>query len=132
MAYWLDLLYFFCIYGLASAVAMVTRREDAPLLAVMASLIVGVLSGSAPPLSKVETWHMTWLWRASPGTWVCEAYWSENVMPLSNIYQIGLAADKTGYSLNKEALDCGMLVVLGFAYRVLAFGGLLVSPKIAN
>lgn len=131
-AYWLNLLYFFCIYGLASAVAMVTRREDAPLLAVMASLIVGVLSGTAPPLAKVHTWHVEWLWRMSPGTWMAEAYWSKNVAPLGNIYQIDKAEKATGFTLNQGAMDCGLLVVIGLVYRVLAFGGLLVSPKVAN
>ncbi len=46
---------------------MVTRREDGPLLAVMGSLIIGILGGVAPPLSKVKMWHMDWLWRMSPG-----------------------------------------------------------------
>jgi len=38
-----NFLYFYCIYGLASCISMVTRREDGPLLAVMSSLIVGKL-----------------------------------------------------------------------------------------
>lgn len=50
--------YFWCIYGLASIVSMVVKREDGPLLAVLASLIIGVLGGVAPPLSKVKMWHM--------------------------------------------------------------------------
>jgi hypothetical protein len=62
-----NLLYFYCIYGLASCISMVTRREDGPLLAVMSSLIVGVLNGMSPSLKKVRSWHMIWLWRASPG-----------------------------------------------------------------
>lgn len=69
-----NLLYYYCIYGLASCVSMITRREDGPLLATMASLIVGVLSGMAPTLAKVSTWHMIWLWRASPGVWIGEIY----------------------------------------------------------
>ena len=67
-----NLLYAFCIYGLASMISMVARQEDGPLLAVMASLIVGVLSGAAPPLRKVEGWHVGWLWRSSPGKKISE------------------------------------------------------------
>lgn len=62
-----NLLYFYCIYGFSSCISMMTRREDGPLLAVMGSLILGILGGAAPPLSKVKTWHMAWLWRLSPG-----------------------------------------------------------------
>lgn len=53
-----NLMYFWCIYGLASVVSMVVKREDGPLLAVLASLVIGVLGGVAPPLSKVHKWHM--------------------------------------------------------------------------
>lgn len=62
-----NLLYFYCIYGFSSCISMVTKREDGPLLAVMGSLIIGILGGVAPPLSKVKMWHMDWLWRMSPG-----------------------------------------------------------------
>ena len=62
-----NLLYFYCIYGFSSCISMVTKREDGPLLAVMGSLIIGILGGVAPPLSKVKIWHMEWLWRMSPG-----------------------------------------------------------------
>lgn len=53
-----NLAYFWCIYGLASMISMVVKREDGPLLAVLASLVIGVLGGVAPPLSKVKDWHM--------------------------------------------------------------------------
>ena len=132
ITYWLNLLYFFCIYGLASAVAMVTRRDDAPLLAVMASLIVGVLSGASPQLKKVRGWHMVWLWRASPGTWMAEAYWTELVKPSAGIYQLEIGVKQTGYVFDQVALDCALLVAIGLVYRVIAFGGLLVSPRIGK
>lgn len=60
MMYAANLMYFWCIYGLASVVSMIVKREDGPLLAVLASLVIGVLGGVAPPLSKVKDWHMEW------------------------------------------------------------------------
>ncbi|KAG9228324.1 hypothetical protein BJ875DRAFT_527461, partial [Amylocarpus encephaloides] len=77
-----NLLYFYCIYGLASILSMLTSREDGPLLATMSSLIVGVLNRMSPTLHKVRSWHMQWLWRASPGTWLTEAYFTQNLSPL--------------------------------------------------
>ncbi|KAK4994650.1 hypothetical protein LTR28_000800, partial [Elasticomyces elasticus] len=53
-----NLLYFYCTYGLSSCVAMVVKREDGPLLAVLTSLIIGIMGGVAPPLSKVKGWRM--------------------------------------------------------------------------
>lgn len=121
-----NLLYFYCIYGLASCVSMVTRREDGPLVATMASLIVGIISGTSPSLQTVRGWHMTWLWRSSPGTWLSEAYFSENILPYGYIYQIDQAAKQTGYHFNRFPRDMLMLLAIGSICRVLAFIGLRV------
>ena len=117
-----NLLYFYCIYGLASCVSMVTKREDGPLIATMVSLTVGIISGVKPTLHTVAGWHMTWLWRLSPGTWLCEAYFTENITPFRYLYQIDLAASGTGYSLGGFGLDLAVLFLLGTVYRLLAFG----------
>lgn len=119
-----NLLYFYCIYGLASMVSMVTRREDGPLLAVMASLIVGVLNGMSPSLKKVRSWHVIWIWRASPGSWLAEAYFTENITPLRYLYQIDLAKTSSGYLLNDFSRDLLLMLAIGTIYRTLAFLGL--------
>ena len=119
-----NLLYFYCVYGLSSCVSMVTRREDGPLIATMTSLVVGIISGVRPSLHTVGGWHMTWLWRASPGTWLSEAYFTENVTPYRYLYQIDQAAAGTGYKLGQYSLDLAMLFVLGTMYRVIALGAL--------
>ena len=121
-----NFLYFYCIYGLASCVSAITRREDGPLLATMTSLIVGVLNGMSPSLATVRTWHMTWLWRAAPGTWLSEAYFDQNVGGLGYLYQVEDAVHAVGYRLGDFRRDLGMLVVLGTIYRILAFGRLRV------
>lgn len=120
-AYTANLLYFWCIYGLASCISMITHREDGPLLAVMLSLVVGVLNGMSPSLRQVREWHLQWLWRASPGTWLAEGYFDQNVSPLESIYQIDHAANHLGYILGQFKLDLGMLMVIGTVCRVLAF-----------
>lgn len=122
--YLANLLYYYCIYGLASCVSMVTRREDGPLLATMISLIVGVLNGMSPSLVSASKWHMLWFWRACPGTWLAEAYFTENLTPYAYLYQIDDAASAAGYTLNQFRLDMVMLLCLGTAYRVVAFLGL--------
>lgn len=109
---WIDmfianLLYFFCVYGLASCVGMLVKREDGPLLAVMCSLIIGILGGVAPPLSKVKDWHVEVLWRMSPGVWFTESYFSQNLLPLDYLYTLNYAETATGFNLGKFGLDMG-------------------------
>lgn len=124
-----NLLYSYCIYGLSSCVSTATKREDGPLIATMTSLVVGIISGVRPSLHTVGGWHMTWLWRASPGTWLSEAYFTENVTPYSYLYQIDQAGTGTGYRLGQYSLDLAMLFLLGTMYRVVAFGALRLSSR---
>ena len=124
-----NFLYFYCIYGLASCVSMITRREDGPLIATMSSLVVGIISGVSPSLRVATSWHMQWLWRMSPGTWLAEGYFTQNVKPYAYLYQIDMAAKSTGYTLDHFGLDLAMLFALGSLYRVLAFVGLRVFNR---
>ena len=123
-AFTVNLLYFYCIYGLSSCISMVTRRENGPLIATMTSLIIGITSGVKPTLHRVAGWHMTVLWRMSPGTWLAEAFFTKNVTPYGYLYQIDEAASGTGYTLGRFGLDLAVLFLLGTAYRFIAFGAL--------
>ncbi|KAL8850319.1 MAG: hypothetical protein Q9221_004734 [Calogaya cf. arnoldii] len=123
-AFCANLLYFYSIYGLASIVSMLCKREDGPLLAVMASLIVGILNGMSPNLSQVEEWHLLWFWKALPGTWLAEAYFDRNVGGLGYLYAIEHASDGTGYRLGMFTWDCCVLGIIGTVYRVVAFGAM--------
>ncbi|KAI1141292.1 hypothetical protein F5Y05DRAFT_371952 [Hypoxylon sp. FL0543] len=129
-AFLANLVYFYCIYGLASCVSMIVRREDAPLFATMISLIVGILSGAAPPLSSVQEWHMEWLWRASPGTWLAELYFGRLVEPFRYLYNVDLAAQASGFHLDWHWRNMLYLLVIGTVYRVLAYFGLLVGSRL--
>ncbi|KAI1614657.1 ABC transporter-like protein [Exophiala viscosa] len=123
-----NLLYFYCIYGFSSCISMVTKREDGPLLAVMGSLIIGILGGVAPPLSKVKLWHMEWLWRMSPGTWFTEIWFTKNVAPLKYLYILDLASAATGFKFHQSTLDMCILFLIGTIYRLIACA-LLVLVK---
>ena len=90
----------------------------------MMSLIVGVLNGMSPSLKKVRLWKVIWIWRASPGTWLSEAYFTANVTPLEYLYQIDIARANLGYHLNEFGKDLLVLFAIGTVYRVLAFLGL--------
>lgn len=80
MLYAANLLYFFCIYGLAACVSVIARREDGPLLAMIVSLIIGVFGGYGPPLSTIKMWHLEWFWRICPGVMILSSPRNEAVL----------------------------------------------------
>ncbi|KAK3647347.1 hypothetical protein LTR56_008179 [Elasticomyces elasticus] len=124
-----NLMYFWCIYGLASVVSMLVKREDGPLIAVLASLVIGVLGGVAPPLSKVKDWHMEWFWRLSPGVWFAESYVTSNWLPMAYLYKTDLASVTIGFTLGQFGMDLAILFVIGCVYRIVAFLGLIMMHR---
>ncbi|TQW10400.1 ABC transporter [Cordyceps javanica] len=129
-AFLANVFYFYCIYGLSSCVSMVVGREDAPLLATMISLIVGILSGSAPPLSSAKKWHLEWLWRASPGTWLAELCFGQLVGPLRYLYSVDLASKATDFHLSFLWRNMAILVGIGTIYRIAAYVGLVFGHRL--
>jgi ABC-type uncharacterized transport system ATPase subunit len=130
IAFLANLVYIYCIFGLSSVVAVVARRQDAPFLGTMLSLIVAILCGTAPTLAKVAEWKIDWLWRASPGTWLAELYFGQLVSPLSGVYELDGASRATGYHLNWLWFNMGIMFAIGTIYRVLAFGLLCAMPRV--
>lgn len=130
LAFLANLLYFYCIYGLASVVSMLVRREDAPLLATMISLITGILCGAAPQLRQVSEWHMEWLWRASPATWYAEIYFGRLVAPFEYLFNVEAAAEVTGYHLDRKWLNVGVMAGIGTTYRVIAYVGMVAAHRL--
>ncbi|OKL59300.1 hypothetical protein UA08_05039 [Talaromyces atroroseus] len=129
IAFLTNLLYFYCIYGLASVVSAIARREDAPLFATMVSLIVGILSGASPSLAKVKHWHMEWAWRTSPGVWLAEIYFGRLVTPSAHLYDVDLASQLTGFHLHWLWRNMAVLLLIGTIYRVVAFFGMVLVAQ---
>lgn len=130
IAFAANLCYFWCIYGVAGLISLLARREDAPLLATMVSLILGILCGAAPNLAQVADWKLLWLWRMSPGVWLTELYFGELVRPTGYLYQTELAAQAMGLDLDVTARNLGVLLALGVAYRLMAYVALLYARKL--
>ena len=130
LAFVANLMYFYCVYGLASVVSMLIRREDAPLFATMIALIAGILSGAAPTLADVRSWNLEWLWRSSPGVWLAELYFGEMISPSEYLYDIKLAADATGFHLSRGWYNVLILLAIGTAYRLIAYVGLFAGKRL--
>ena len=130
IAFIANLAYVYCIYGLSHTISMLTKREDSPLFATMISLIVGVLSGASPPLASVRDWGVEWLWRASPGTWLTEIYFSQLIKPFSYLYDVELASQLVGFRLDWLWRNILILFAIGTIYRVLAYLGLFAGKRL--
>ncbi|THZ83616.1 hypothetical protein D6C84_04846 [Aureobasidium pullulans] len=124
-----NLVYFYAIYGLASIVSMLVKREDGPLLAVLLSLILGVLGGVAPPLSQVKKWHMEWFWRLSPGVSFTEGYWTKMVSPRAYLWDVDVASQSIGLTLGEFGKDLALILVIGTVYRLLAYVLMILFKK---
>lgn len=129
IAFLANLAYFWCVYGMSAIISMVAKREDAPLLATMVSLIVGILCGAAPTLMQVAKWHMVWLWRMSPGVWLTELYFGELVRPFGYLYQTDMAAEVMGFKLDATWRNMGVLLAIGVVYRLIAYAGLFLGKR---
>ncbi|KAI0882331.1 uncharacterized protein GGS22DRAFT_191502 [Annulohypoxylon maeteangense] len=133
MSFWTmyltNLMYFYCIYGLASTVSTVVRREDGPLLAMIVSLVIGVFGGYGPPLYNVKEWHLEWFWRLCPGIWLTEAYFDQHLIISGHLYDLDAAARWTGYVRGRFGTDVLLLLVIGTVYRLAAFAGLVFIDR---
>ncbi|KAJ6031616.1 ABC transporter [Penicillium herquei] len=103
----IDILYYYCIYGLGCFIAAVASSQNAPLVAMLISLIISALGGCAPRLACVKGWHLAWFWYLWPGLWYSEALFSESTAPQSHIYSLAPAAEETGYTFGRTNFDFG-------------------------
>ncbi|KAJ5102252.1 ABC transporter [Penicillium alfredii] len=103
----LNMLFFYCVYGLSSAVAALVQRENALFLSLLLCLIVGICNGYGPLLSSIKSWNVEWFWYLCPGTWFAEAYFTEHVERFAYLYDTESAAKFTGYVAGRTGFDGG-------------------------
>ncbi|KAI0995275.1 hypothetical protein K3495_g12907 [Podosphaera aphanis] len=108
---------------------MLVRREDAPSIALIFSLVTCLLNGYGPPLTFVQSWNLEWFWRMSPGIWYTEAFFNENVKIYDYLYDLKAAESNTGYIAGRFYMDFSVMLFIGFLYRVAAYFGLILMDK---
>lgn len=54
--------------------------------------------------------------------WATEALYSESVTPYEGVYDIYEPARASGFTLGQVGMDLGMIVLIGFVQRFIAFG----------
>jgi hypothetical protein len=120
--YFIIFLLFYCVYGLSALISMVVRRENSSLLAVVVCLFAGVFNGFGPSLTDARSWGIGFIWEISYNRWGTEALFNEEVNMVRHVYQVDdISAKNWGYSLDRYGMDVGMMIVIGFVYRVIAY-----------
>jgi hypothetical protein len=109
---------------------MLVKREDAALLSVIVCLIAGCLCGFGPSINQGKQYGFYWIQALSFASWATEAWFDSETSGYRELFMVEeLSAKLFGFELDRYALDIGIAVLLAFAYRVVAFGLLLVVNR---
>ena len=105
---------------------MLVARENAALLGVIVSLITACLNGYGPNLKQGREWGLIVLQNLSFARWANEAFFhSETLAYRAHFMAKEVSAGVWGYTLDRFAVDITLMLVIGLAYRVVAFGFLI-------
>lgn len=110
------------IYGIASIVSLVLRRENQAVLATLVGFIPTTFGGYGPSLIDARKYHYDFLMSLSYTRWGIEAFYSEEVTPFRQLYQVDtISATRLGYTLDRVGVDFLMMFLLGCGLRIICF-----------
>ncbi|KAI8847582.1 hypothetical protein BC829DRAFT_490653 [Chytridium lagenaria] len=125
----LVLLNFFCVYGVASIISMLVRREKSALVAVIVGLFMAVFCGFGLDLETAAEGGYLWIFSLGANRWAAEAQYWLWIKNYSNIYDLRPALSYGGYEANKVTRNLCAMLGLGIAYRVVAFVLMIVLNR---
>ena len=83
---------------------------------------MATLCGYGPSLVQWRDWHLGWFLDLSYARWAVEALFHAETVVYREHYMVAeVSAPLFGYTLDRFALDIFLLVVIGVAYRVIAY-----------
>ncbi|KAJ3065620.1 hypothetical protein HDU98_011047, partial [Podochytrium sp. JEL0797] len=124
--YLLIFLNFFAVYGLGMMVAMVARRENAPILAVTLALFAEGLCGFGPTLSQAADGGFSFVMDVGVNRWMAEAQFTLWMDPYAQVYAEEYSHQAFGYTFGQSVKDMLIMFAIGLAYRLAALGLFLV------
>ena len=117
---------YFCVYGLSAITSMLVARENAALLGVIVSLITACLNGYGPNLKQGREWGLIVLQNLSFARWANELWFHTETLAYRDHFMAkDVSAAVWGYTLDRFAVDVTLMLVIGLAYRVVAFAFLV-------
>ncbi|KAI8908049.1 hypothetical protein EDD86DRAFT_239760 [Gorgonomyces haynaldii] len=116
------LLQFYGIYGLASIVSMVLRRENQAVLATLAGFFPTTFCGYGPSLNDAIAGKYDFLMWLSYTRWGNEAFYTEELTPFRQLFQVDTISQPIiGYTLDRVLFDFVMMFLIGTSLRVLGY-----------
>jgi hypothetical protein len=116
----------FGVYGMGTLVSMLLSRENAALVGVVVALILSCMCGFGPNLNLGRDWGLIIVQDLSYTRWMAEFWIHAETLAYRHLFMVKeVTAAAWGYELDRPVVDAVVMVVLGCALRLLAFGGLL-------
>lgn len=118
------------VYGLGMVVSMAVSRENAALVGVIVALIIACMCGFGPNLNLGREWGLIVIQELSYSRWMTEFWLDAETSAYRDMFMVEeVTASAWGYTLNRKAVDGVVMVVLGLALRLAAFGGLVMVAR---
>jgi len=115
-------LQYYAVYGLASVTSMLVERENSALLGVIVGLIAACMCGFGPNLNQGLKWGIRWVQDISYARWANEAFFHAETLLYRDLFLVeDVSAPLFGYTLDRLPFDVGMILLIGAAYRVIAY-----------
>lgn len=105
-------LIFYAVYGLSAVVSMIVPRRDAPLLAAVICVIAAVLNGYVRTI-PVQISYLSYTY------WSHETFFNNEVAVYEHVYQTKISRDYFHLKPDRNAMDYGLMFVIGTIYRVI-------------
>lgn len=115
-------LVWFCVYGMSSMLSMLVPRQDAPLIAVVATLVAGVLCGYAASIPAG-------LQYLSYARWANEALYTKETAPFTQVMQTSFSASIYDYKLDWFTQDLIIILAMGLIYRLAGFVFMVIRHR---
>ncbi|KAJ3324504.1 hypothetical protein HDV06_006915 [Boothiomyces sp. JEL0866] len=119
--YFMIMLTYFGIYGLATIISVTQKRESQAILSTLAGFIPAFFSGRDPRIPGANIF-VQFMLSISYNRWGTELFYSGEVSPMRNIYQVDQISQPIfGYTLGREVFDLMMMLIIGIALRLIGY-----------
>ncbi|KAL0478274.1 hypothetical protein AKO1_008529 [Acrasis kona] len=128
--YWIILLCYWCSYGLGYIVSIVVQPHVAQIAAVVFVFVIYVFSGSVILIPDIEKMFIPirYVHYLSYLQYCYQALYIIEIRQFSDVYDLKRSLDIMGFKLENLGLCAGIIVAIGFVFRLVALI-LLVSTK---
>ena len=102
--------WYFGVWGIGQVVSLLSKKENAPLTAILAALLFSVFTGMGPTLNS----GFGGIIQITYSRWIAEAVFTQEIQPYVDVYMTDISAQIYGYTLGRFSYDIGTFCSLFF------------------